>query len=96
MFSKDREILNDEQLAQEGKNKDHQRKQLIEDTKTYVTVGIIYGIPLAMCILAVLLFIHYIKSGDWEALEDILRYLVGGAGGVIIMSLLKAQNINKD
>lgn len=87
--SKDREILDDETLMQDGKNRHHDRTQLIQNVKTYILIAVMILIPLFVLIMTILVLWHYFQNEKWEAIEKIFFGLLGVVAGIIIAELKK-------
>jgi len=88
------EITTDEEIQQEGRIKDYQRKQSLLDTVNTVIRYSIIIVPFLVLLWGVIITIHFLIIGDWKSFYDFGRtvgYIVIG----YVISYLQQHGINK-
>jgi hypothetical protein len=75
--TKGKSLLTDQQLELDGKNKDHERDQLLKNTITYLSIIALIGLTVFLFAMLAGLWIHYYLNGEFDKIEK-AGFAIGG------------------
>lgn len=94
--TKSKSLLTDEQIERDGKNKDHERDQLIKNTITYLSVAALIGIAVFLFGMFIALAIHYYATDQFDKIEKIGFTIGGAAVGYMVRYFQSRRILPKD
>ena len=93
--TKGKSLLTDQQIELDGKNKDHERDQLIKNTIAYLSVATLIALAIFLFVMLAGLWIHYYLTGEYDKIEKV-GFAIGGAALGYMVRYFQGRKILPD
>lgn len=86
-------VKNDDELQVDAKNREHERTQKIHDAVNQVSVWVVFVVPSALFLGAIILFFYYLVRGEMDLLVGAFKWAAQMAFGIFV-GYLGAHGLN--